>query len=398
MAVDTKFIRLLDHKDPQQRRKAIIALADSRDLGALGPLENVSRKDPDPKLRDLAGRAAQHLKTQAEKIAAAAASAEEAEAPVVRVSEKQMARARSFIDEAMSMIVIKDMGKATKALAKALQVDPSVKNDQYFLSLVGQVFDTTPEEGLQRLRDGSARGEFIKDQQKNKIQRRKDTHRAKTVDFGWPSTIFDLIVYSVVIGLITFLSPFVFTRLITQAATYQESLSREDLAEETFRLSRQMTEMTASVETAGVGPILITALIIAVISGVSMLILGFVIHLIATRLFGGVGTMHYMMSQLVPFYSLTLPAFFIWVCIIMVLIAVGAGLIGALCMPIIGLANLIVFFRAAGRVGNAYDFGAAKGCLSITLASFLLSLIGSLISYMLFGTALNAAFGSMGLG
>lgn len=397
MAVDTKVIRLLDHKDPQQRRKAIITLADSRDLTALAPLENVARKDPDPKLRDLAGRAAAHLKNQAEKAAALAAQKEEAAAPVVQVSEKQMARGRSFVDEAMSLVINKDLGKASKSLAKALQIDPSLKNDQYFLSLVGQVFDTTPEEGLQRLRDGATRGEFIKDQKNQKIKTRKDNHRAQTVDYGWTSTIFDLAVYAVVIGIITFLSPLVMTRIIAQTVTYQESLEREKLEQEVIVVSDEMTDMVASVDSAGMSSFLVVGLIVGVGSAISMLILGFITHMIATKLFGGVGTMHFMMSQLVPFYSMTMPIFFIWFIIVMLMVSVGAGMFGMLCMPIMGLANMVVFFKATDRVGKAYDFGSLKGCLSMTLASTLLYAVGTLITYLFFNAALSSALNSMGM-
>jgi hypothetical protein len=143
----------------------------------------------------------------------------------------------------------------------------------------------------------------------------------------------------------------------------------------------------------------VTALLGAIGSGIIgvlvMFILGFLVHQLATKLLKGNGTMIFMMSQLVPFYSFMTPVFFIWACILLGMVSVGAGTFSLLCLPIMGLANLVVFFKAAGRIGKAYDFGALKGCLSLVIASFALSLIGGLISSIAFGSALSAAMATI---
>src|SRR5512134_3316481 len=117
MAVDKKLLKQLKDNDPKVRRKAIVALADSRDLAALAPLNDVLKNDPEPKLREVAQRAIIHLREQAERATAFAASAEAkngAERPVV-VSEKDKQRAKGFVEESMSMYLAKDMAKATRS-------------------------------------------------------------------------------------------------------------------------------------------------------------------------------------------------------------------------------------------------------------------------------------------
>jgi len=399
MAVDAKLLNQLKHKDLKVRRKAIVALADCRDRAGVKPLEEVAKNDADPKLRELARRAAKHLQEQIEKAVARAANPESAYQgePVIRVSEKQMARGREYLDEAMSMVVAKDNAKAVKALAKALQTDPSLKTDQYFLSLVSNLFNTSNEEGIQKLMSGDERGRFIQAQQQSKVQKRKTEHSSKAQEIGWASAAFDLSIYAVVIGIITFLAPILIAQLLGRAVQYQQSLSPEKYAQETIQMSVEFEEMVAGLQNQAVGPLILVAIINSVGSVVSMLVLCFLIHLFASKALGGSGTMPFMMSQLVPFYSLMTPIFFIWSSIILGMISIGAGLFAVLCTPIMALGGLAVLFKSAGRIGSAYDFGTAKGCLSLLVGSLALSLLSGLISAAIFGTAINNAMMTLGL-
>jgi hypothetical protein len=123
----------------------------------------------------------------------------------------------------------------------------------------------------------------------------------------------------------------------------------------------------------------------------------FLIHLFASKILGGNGTLPFMMSQLVPFYSLMTPVFFIWACLLMGMISIGAGMFGVLCAPIMVLAALVVLFKSAGRIGASYDFGAAKGCMSLAVGIFALAVVSTVLSSLIFGTALGNAMASFGL-
>lgn len=394
MAVDTRVLKLLKHNDPQQRRKAIIALADSRDKDALKPLDEVAKNDPEPKLRDLATRAQLHLKEHMEKVVEREAHPE-AEVEV-KVSERDMARAKGYMEETMSMMMAQDNAKAAKALMNALKANPNLKTDSYFLSLVNSVTGKPGEEGMAIMRSGEARGELMATAKQNKLQKRKTEHRATADEIGWSAAWFDLAVFAMVVAVITFFAPFVFTQLINNGLAYQSGLSAEKLKEETVKLPPSLSETTAGIQAAGAVALLGVAVGSGVGAAIGIVLFGVVVHLVATKLFGGNGTLPYMLSQLIPFYSMVIPVFFIWWCVIMVLISVGAGLIGVLCAPIMALAQLVVYFKAAGRVGNAYDFGALKGCLSMSAASILLSLVSSVLTYLLANTAVSAAMRSLG--
>lgn len=400
MAVDARLLKQIKHKDPQLRRKAIVALADSRDAASLKPLADIAETDPEPKLRDLATRAAKHLQEQMEKAAAhvaQAASQHKESEPEVRVSEKQMARGRAFLDEAMSMLVAKDMAKATKALSRALNADPSLKSDSYFLSLAGNVFNTSGEEAVIKLSSSQERTQFVKAQEQGKVQKRKDDHVAKAREIGWSSVAFDLAIYAVVVGIISFFAPIVYAQLITRTAEYQATLEPVDRQQEIVKIPRDMQRASEQLLEAGAAPLIVPAAINAVASGVSMLGLGFLVHLLATKAFRGKGTLPFMMSQLVPFYSLMTPVFFIWSCLVMGMISVGAGLIGMLCLPLMSLGSFVVFFKSAGKIGSAYDFGSLKGCLSLILASVVLGLVATVLSSLLFGAVLSNALSTMGI-
>jgi tetratricopeptide (TPR) repeat protein len=391
MAADTRILQQLKHKDPQQRRKAIIALADSRDSNALKPLEEVAKSDPEEKLRGLAERAGKHLKEQLEK----AALAPETTARIA-VSKNDEEKARGYVDEALSLYIAKDMAKAAKSLTKALKANPNLKEDNYFLSLVGNVFETTGEQGLEMLRSGEKRQEFIESAEKNKVQKHKDKHRAATEEITWASVGFDLVIYGAVVAVITFLAPLVIGQLMTQFKNYLTALPPEKLAQESVKLSpHAIDQLLKTLQGQSIIVSLVTAIGGGIGSVVYMLALGFLIHQLATRLMGGNGTMPHMLSQVVPFYSLITAVYFIWACLVMGMVAIGAGLIGLLCMPIMGLGGLVVFFKTAGRIGQSYDFGAARGCMALMAGTFALGILSSLLAYATVGATLNTMLSTL---
>jgi hypothetical protein len=382
MAVDTKLIKQLKHNDPQQRRKAIIALADSRDLAALKPLSDIAQNDPDEKLRALAERAQNHLQEQASRAESRATNP-----PPAQASERDTKRAKGYMDEAMSHYINKDNAKATKALTKALQVNPTLKTDSYFQSLVGNITGKHGEEGISLLVNAQSRVEFIQTSERGKAQKRKDDHRAKAVEIGWASAIFDLGVYGMVMLVMSFLTPFVVIQLLTSALAYQTGLSVEDLQAETIQFSPEFNELIGSAQGIGIVTFLILALITAAASVFTIIVLCGVIHLVARYLLRGNGTLPFMISKLVPWYSFTTPIFFIWGFIALGMLSIGAGIFGVICSAFIPLASLFVMFKGAARIGEAYDFGAAKGCLSQGIALVLLGVLNFLAGYLLAGQA-----------
>lgn len=389
MAVDAKLLKQLKDKDPTVRRKVIVALANYKDdiSGALDVLADVARSDGDEKLRNLATRAQTHLKEQMER--QQPASTPEAQpshdADTVKVSEKDQARGKAATEEALSYYIAKDLSKATLALMKALKANPNLKSDSYFLSLAGDVLNADHDEAIKILQDSSRRGEYVNSSRKTMKQKKKDQHYSKTDELPWSAVWFDLGVFAAVTAVISFLTPLVTAQMITRMIAYQMGLSPEKLAEESVLVSREVSDLVAAINTVNLPILLAVALGTAAAAVVSMLVQGGIVHVVATKLLRGVGTMRYTMCQILPFYSMTTGIVFIWWCVAMGIMAAGAGMIGMLCMAPMALVTLFRFLKLAGKVGGAYDFGTGKGCLSIILASIILGLLASLPGAAVYG-------------
>ena len=62
-----QWIQQLKSPDPEQRRQAIVALANTRDPAALAPLAAIYRGDPEPALREMALKAGRYIRQESQK-------------------------------------------------------------------------------------------------------------------------------------------------------------------------------------------------------------------------------------------------------------------------------------------------------------------------------------------
>lgn len=382
MAVDKKLLSQLKDKDPKVRRKAIVALADCRDAAALTVLADTARSDPDDKLRTLADRAQKHLSSQLTPDEPIAQAAHSTPAAKLRVTDKDVARGKAAMEEALSYYIAKDNAKATKSLMKAVMANPRLKEDSYFLSMAGNILSVPQDEALQVLFDSGKVSDYISTSKKAQVQKKRNDHYSKTDELPWSAVWFDLGIFAAVTAVITFLLPLVFVQMIGRTIEYQLSLSPEDLAEESLLITEEWSDFYSAVNTVGLPIFMVVALATAASTAVSMLIQGGAIHLIATKVLHGTGTMRYMLCQILPYYSMTSLVMFVWLCIAMGIIALGAGIIGLVCLAPMALASLVIVLKVAGKIGAAYDFGSAKGCLTFVGSSILLGLISSPITLM----------------
>ncbi len=399
MPLDKKLLKQLTSSDPMQRRKAVVGLANSKDPSAIPSLVETAHNDPDEKVRVLAEKAAAHLRTQAvnqEPEEHSGKASPFVSEKAVKVSPKDVATARSYMDDALSMQINRETGKATRSLAKALQTNPNLKTDSYFLNLAGSILNVSNDQAVAMLVSGEQRGEYIRKVDSSKVQLHREEHYAKTDELGWVSVWFDVAIFAIIVTVISFLSPVISTQLVSRMVTLQAEMKPEKLEQEAVRLPEGFS--MESIQQISVGSFLIAAVVTGVSSTVSFLIQGGLIHLIATKLFKGNGTMRYMMCQITPYYSYMYAAFFIWLVIILVMITSGLAIPGLLCLAIFVLASLVVFiFKPAGRIGQAYDFGTGKGCLSMMIAGFLVSIIPGIIGFVIGQSAINGLLISLGL-
>jgi hypothetical protein len=136
------------------------------------------------------------------------------------------------------------------------------------------------------------------------------------------------------------------------------------------------------------------AIVFGLIMGVSGLI-GILTQLIATHivarfLFQGQGTLPFLVYRVVSFYNSRLPiVMFLLILAIVSLVSSGGGAIYLVLMVVIGLFSLYMTFAVLGRIGQAYDFGMARGCLSWVIGSIALSVISTLPVSLALGTIMG---------
>jgi hypothetical protein len=147
-------VRDLKHNDPGRRRKAIMALAKSTDPRIMQALFYVATTDPDPAIRDLAGKAGQQVqKMQWKQAAIEAAPAGE---PDTGTERKKIAR--GHLDSAFSLKLKDDQKNALAELAEALRIDPGLARDSGALGLASELLGGAPVQAmatlLQQIEDG----------------------------------------------------------------------------------------------------------------------------------------------------------------------------------------------------------------------------------------------------
>jgi hypothetical protein len=121
---------------------------------------------------------------------------------------------------------------------------------------------------------------------------------------------------------------------------------------------------------------LISGLIAGVTGLIGMIIQLAVTHLAARFLFGGVGTLAHLTYRVVSLYNTRLPVLFFLTYVFIVLTFSGdMGIIPLLVLGVTSLVSLAMTFSAIQRVGEAYDFGTLRGCLSVIMGGLILGVI-----------------------
>lgn len=397
MAVDKALLKQLKHKDPKERRKAIVALANTRDAEALVALGEIVVNDPEPKLREAATKAVDYIREYMQTIEEVKA---DSDVDLSRhIPERNLQRAKEYVEEAMSALTSGNNDKAAKALANALKSNPFLNKDSYFLGMVGSVFNTSAEEGLKMLTDQKGRDQFIKQSKTEKVQKRKGEHQSVAEDLPWSSMWLDLGIYGVVTAVVTFLTPLVLLQVFSNTlkmVTADPSIMAS-LDSESFESINEMSSFITGLQTIGLPLWIVFALVYGVIGIISMLLFSGIIHLISTKVLQGVGTVRYMMSQIVPFYTMVTAVYFVASIVIFAVVSQGGIIVMVCAGPLSFFGSLYILFTSAGRIGKAYDFGTGKGCLSLFIASLGLTALiygCSLASSSILLNAISSAAGA----
>ena len=420
-----QMVRQLQDPDPERRRQAIIALGKSQNPAAMQPLAQIFRNDPEPDLRELARRAGMHIRQAMTAGAAGGAKTQAAPAPSPQthstldrvideiddpdidlvlgsrpkqgeplpqptfeptppppppapseppkpapvrgreyaVSREDIQRSKGYMESALSLNMRSDNGKAMKLLAQALQINPNLVNDGYFMSVAGSVTGLEGDGAVQMILDSGQRKGFERLAEQKKRQERIEKHLTEVKKVTWASSVFEIILFFIITAVGPVLAELV---LIESARAYFSSLPPELLN------TRDVQSVLSVLESYSLGTLVLSGVLSGVGGLISLLLQTAIVHSIATLLLGGHGTLRYMLELLLGFYNKWLPIvfFLLYVTIAVALISAFSPVVLCLVLPLV-LISLYVSGKTSSKIAAAYDFGAGKGCMAYIVSVFI---------------------------
>ena len=307
------------------------------------------------------------------------------------ITKQDETRAKHYLDAALTLNMDGDNARAMKNLTRALGLDPRLVKDTYFNSVATAVTHLDGDEAVQMIVDRGERQRFTKDATLDQKNRRVERHMDEAQQSTWTDFWFEWILYA----LIVIIGPILATLVTSESATNlikTFALANGELPAEL----QQMQTLIAGMSEASLLPIGI----ISGISGVlSLLLQTLLIHVVATKLLSGVGTWRHLIHVLLGFYNKWFPILFfvLYITIAAYFISLGSPIILCLVLVLVILA-LYISGKTSGKVGEAYDFGGAMGCVSLVLSSLVILLLNAAIGFILaqvFGFALPFAVSSL---
>lgn len=164
--IDNDLIKLLNSPDPEKRKKAVTALAKTKNPQALKYLAMVVKNDDDPEVVDLARKAGAYIKknTDDEQVVKTTAGFAEAVSPYgdsdtaddalpedIEVTAADETRAKGFIQQSIDWHMRGDNDKAALYLRRAFAANPKLRYDSYTVGLAVTITGLSSEEAVKRL-------------------------------------------------------------------------------------------------------------------------------------------------------------------------------------------------------------------------------------------------------
>lgn len=363
--IDDSLIALLEHRDPAQRKKAVQGLAQSRNAEALPYLMMVYKNDADPHIRELAHKAGIYIRKNAP-AASPSSKRSTTSTPAAGGPVKQEDRewAETFLRQALDRHMRGDDEFAYRNALKALKRNPDLMHDAETRGIVARITEQPEDEAIQYLLDWEERA--LRNAKKRKWIG-DDSYRGVAVN---------LAIYWVVNVCIVLASFFFVLSYASQSGAFtswelEAAIEATDQAPE-VDLSSFVTIYISSLASdlinngLELSALLPYALIEALRSVLSLLILYFVIHTFSMMFLHGEGTLPRMIRVLTPFisvvYSLMIPLL-----LAVFLIPLGSPQLGGLMRFLLVVYFFVLGFGIAGGVAHAYRFDIGRGCIAVVL-------------------------------
>ena len=388
-------ITALDSLDPKARFAAVKEIARNKDVTMLDKLAELAGNDPNEQVRAVAAKALAYIKGEAK---AGTRSARQA-----AISEQDRERARHLVDSALSYQIDGDKERALKELSKALDINPNLERDPFFKSVLSEVTEGDEDAAVAVLSDKSQIMEIASNERKRKRDARAAEHKDVVDRSNWTSAGMDLTIYTLIILFAT-----MFLTVITAQAT-QAFLDNTAIAIGEYNALVASGELPPGYEPVEVAPELEqaslffssinlgTGVLIGIFTGIggliSILIYLFAIHLSARFIFDGQATFPHLIYKVVSFYNGRLPIMFVLIGLGILLTFLGSPFIGLVVWGALSLFNLYMSIKVVSRVGETYDFGGMKGCLSVIIGGFAVAVVSTIAQF----TFMSAIISLLGL-
>ncbi len=409
-----QYIQQLRSSDAGTRRQAIIALGKSNDPSALSHLADSYRGDPDPSLRELALKAGRYLKQQIGDAAPPAAAEraprtketserirrqveeddeDEVETstkpePIVLprkvVTSRDIATSKGYIDAALTQYELGANGKAVKLLKQAIDVNPDIIKDNYFLSVAASATNRSGEDSIRFLLDKGEVSSFARESARDQVRQRKSKHLESARGTSWGGVGLEALVYillnTVGIAIILLVLLQVMQNIIEDPA-----LARQ------MEIPSNIVNQLRGLASLGVVLIVVYSLVAALFGTLSLFIYGGVVHLAAVYIFRGKGLYRNFMDRLLGFFNKRLLVYYgLGLLATVLTFAAGAPILGACVGIIVSFYAAWMTWQQLKVTSDAYDFGLLGGCLSNIAAGALLMVFFVIVQVAL-GASLDAA-------
>ena len=378
-----QLVEQLQSDDPNQRRQAVSALANSKNPAALKPLAYVYRNDPDPDLRELALKAGrfirQHADQQGEQQAerASPGGAEQFQAErEITARDREMAKGQ--LDAATGHFTQGDNARAIDGLGRALTLNPELQEDQFVINLITNIMRMPVADALPILMHPDRRADLIARMGGKKKLKVRQQHGPGAENATWENVLTD-------IGILWFVSA---VALIVGLLLGADMM--RDFAEEYAAASPSaQTEDFELLWEASIVAIIVMAMVYALMNVMTVLIQGGAIHLAATYILAGSGTLAYLYRRLLNFNTIV---WLIGATIFAVLALTGGFFEALIAFSLLGFGgSLIAIYFMTNIVAEVYGFGWFSGCGAIFLGGVLLYFVSVGSNYVIL-TILTALF------
>lgn len=146
MELDPKIFEYLKKSDPEERKKAVKALAQTEDKSAIPVLAKIYEKDPDADVREMALRAGRHIKKQLH--AGNWLSHENENAVYVEVSDDTKREARRLLNKGLQATFAGDYDTAQDLVIQGFIMNPNLQHDREARRVAADVFRMKEQEAI----------------------------------------------------------------------------------------------------------------------------------------------------------------------------------------------------------------------------------------------------------